>query len=337
MADFKIVKLHFLSPLHLSKGKSDDYGECEEILHSDTLKSALYVCARQLFGANEIGDDDSFFKSFQISSAFPFYKEELFFPKPMAKIQPFKNEEIPEELQAKKHKKVGYLGKSYFEDLINEQKLYLSKNDLTVDGKFVSNHAAIKKLATPIFKAEVQQRVTIPADYSEDPTPYYVDRLFFAQGAGLWFAYKGNDETFEKISKALKLLGDSGIGTDRSVGNGQFESSTSEMSLKVPENAAHQLSLSLWCPQKEELNDSFLKNSSYGLIKRGGYIASPDKLEHLTLRKKSIHMFTEGSIFPNTKTLEGKIANLKPDIKTVTQNVWRDGLAFMIPINKAEV
>jgi CRISPR type III-A-associated RAMP protein Csm4 len=337
MADFKIFKLHFLAPLHLSKGKTDDYGESEEILHSDTIKSALYVSARQLFGANEIGNNESFFNSFQISSAFPFYEDELFFPKPMAKIQPFKNDEIKEELQAKKHKKVAYLGKSYFEDLINDQKLHLSKDDLTTDGKFISNHAAIKKLATSIFKSEVQQRVTIPADYSEDPTPYYVDRLFFAQGAGLWFAFKGNDETFEKVSKALNLLGDLGIGTDRSVGNGQFESSVSKMNLRVPENAKHQLSLSLWCPLKEEINDSFLKSSSYGLVKRGGYIASPAKMEHLTLRKKSIYMFTEGSIFPNHKVLKGKISNLKPDIAIVTQDVWRDGLAFMIPINKAEV
>lgn len=337
MADFKIFKLHFLAPLHLSKGKTDDYGESEEILHSDTIKSALFVCARQLFGANEIGDNDSFFNSFQISSAFPFFEDELFFPKPMAKIQPFKNEEIPEEFQAKKHKKVVYLGKSYFEDLINEQKLSISKDDLTVDGKFVSNHTTIKKLASPIFKSEVQQRVTIPADYSEDPTPYYVDRLFFAQGAGLWFAFKGDDKMLELVSKALKLLGDSGIGTDRSVGNGQFESSQSIMSLHTPENAKHQLSLSLWCPQEEEISESFLKNSSYGLIKRGGYIASPAKMEHLTLRKKSIYMFTEGSIFPNNKILKGKVANLKPDIAVVTQDVWRDGLAFMIPINKAEV
>ncbi len=337
MADFKIFKLHFIAPLHLSKGKSDDYGESEEILHSDTIKSALYVCARQLFGAKEIGDDDSFFNSFQISSAFPFYQDELFFPKPMTKIQPFRNEEIKEELQAKKHKKIAYLGKSYFEDLINNQKLHISKDDLTADGKFVSNHAIIKNLATSIFKSEVQQRVTIPADYSEDPTPYYVDRLFFAQGAGLWFAFKGDDKTFELVSKTLKLLGDSGIGTDKSVGNGQFESSESLMSLDIPENAKYQLSLSLWCPTREDVDHSFLKNSSYGLIKRGGYIASPAKMEHLTLRKKSIYMFTEGSIFPNDKILKGKVSNLKPDISIVTQDVWRDGLAFMIPINKAEV
>lgn len=336
MADFKIIKLYFLAPLHLSKGKADDYGESEEILHSDTIKSALYVCARQLFGENEIRNDESFFSSFQISSAFPFYKDELFFPKPMAKIQPFKTGEIKEELHAKKHKKLSYLGKSYFEDLINDQKLSISKEHLTQDGKFLSNHVDVSGLKTPIFKSDVQQRVTIPTDFVKNPTPYYVDRLFFTQDAGLWFAFKGDDKTFSIIKKALLLLGDSGVGTDRSVGNGQFVAKVSTMSLSLPTNASHQMSLSLWCPAKAEVLDSFLKDSSYGLIKRGGYIASPDKVEHLSLRKKSIYMFTEGSIFPNNRTLIGKVCDLKPDITIVTQNVWRDGLAFMIPINKAE-
>ncbi len=337
MAEFKIVKLRFLAPLHLSKGKEDDYGESEEILHSDTIKSALYVCAREVFGENEIGNDDAFFKSFQISSAFPFYKDEIFFPKPMVKVQPFKTDEIKEELHAKKHKKLSYLGKSYFEDLINDQKLSISKEHVTPDGKFVSSHEQVISLKTPIFKSDVQQRVTIPTDYAGNPTPYYVDRLYFTENAGLWFAFKGDDKAFDLVKKALMLLGDSGIGTDRSVGNGQFEVSFGSVNLTLPKNASYQMSLSLWCPTKEEMADSFLKESSYGLIKRGGYIASPAKAEHLTLRKKSVYMFTEGSIFPNSRNLHGKVCNLKPDIAIVTQNVWRDGLAFMIPINKVEV
>lgn len=337
MADYKIIKLHFLSPLHLSKGKENDYGESEEILHSDTIKSALYVCARQLFGNDEIGDDESFFQSFQISSAFPFFMDELFFPKPMMKIQPFKNEEVKEELQAKKHKKVSYLGKSYFEDLINQQRLHLSPNFITPDGKFVSNHPNMQKLEGSIFKADVQQRVTIPLDYAENPTPYYVDRIYFAKNAGLWFAFNGDDKVFKLVQKALKLLGDSGIGTDRNVGNGQFEATFSTMNLSLPSNPNYQMSLSLWCPQKSELTSDILQKSSYGLIKRGGYIASPAKIEHLTLRKKSVYMFTEGSIFPVGQTLVGKICNLKPDTTMVEQNVWRDGLAFMIPINKPEI
>ena len=331
--EFKIFKLRFHSPLHLSKGKEDDYGESEQVLHSDTLKSALYVCARKLFGSETIGDDDTFFKRFRISSAFPFYNGELFFPKPMMRLQPFDVKEISEEKQAKSHKKIGFLGKTYFEDLIGANQMTIQQAHLVSGGKFVSNHPEVLKLENkPILKSDVQQRVTIPADYSEDPTPYYVDRIFFTEGAGFWFAVDNNEDgIMEIIEKALTLLGDEGIGTDRAVGNGHFEATTDKLQLTLPDKATHQLLLSLYCPQQSELSQSLLQSSSYGLLKRGGYLASPDKTEHLTLRKKSVYMFTEGSVFETNMPITGKIENLKPTYSGLSQNVWRDGLAFCIP------
>lgn len=333
--EYKIFKLHFRSPLHISKGKEDDYGESEQILHSDTLKSALFVCARKLFGTDKIGDSKAFFERFRLSSAFPFYKGELFFPKPMLRLQSFQKEEISEEKQAKTHKKIGFLGQQYFEDLIGSNKMEIPKAHLFSGGKFLSNHTDLGNLGNEsILASEVQQRVTIPADYSADPTPYYVDRIFFSDGAGLWFAFEGNDETYNIIEKALKLLGDEGVGTDRAVGNGNFEVTNETLQLTLPVNATHQLLLSLYCPQKSELNKSLLLSSSYGLLKRGGYLASPDKIEHLTLRKKSVYMFLEGSVFETTQPLNGKIENLRPTYSGLSQDVWRDGLAFSIPTLK---
>ena len=333
---YTIFKLHFQSPLHLSKGKTDDYGESEEVLHADALKSALYVCARQLLGADVVGDTDAFFKRFRISSAFPFVGNELFFPKPQAKVQPFLESEVAAERQAKKHKKLAFLGQAYFEDLITVRKRSLLSDHFTVDGRFVSDHADVRALKdTPVFATDVQQRVTIPANYEEDPLPYYVDRLYFNDQAGLWFAFQPNDDSaYKDVLAALKLLGDNGVGTDRSVGNGQFTVSESTISLRVPDKPTHQLLLSLWCPEKQEIDTDFLHQSAYGLIKRGGYIASPDRPEHLTFRKKSIYMFTEGSVFQYRpeKPLIGKVVDLQPDTPEVVQHVWRDGLAFTIPI-----
>ncbi|GAA4410258.1 type III-A CRISPR-associated RAMP protein Csm4 [Nibrella viscosa] len=333
---YRVLKMHFRSPLHLSKGKTDDYGESEEVLHADTLKSALFVCARQVLGAESVSDTDAFFKKFRISSAFPFVGNELFFPKPQARVQPFRDDEIIQERQAKKHKKLAFLGQSYFEDLINERKRHLRAADFTADGRFVSDHTDVRTLGeTPVFATDVQQRVTIPANYEEDPLPYYVDRLYFSETAGLWFAFSSHDETvYADVRAALKCLGDNGVGTDRSVGNGQFEVSEATLTLAVPDQPTHQLLLSLWCPEQTELDADFLGQSAYGLVKRGGYIASPDRPEHLTYRKKSIYMFTEGSVFPHRpgKPLLGKVADLQPDTPEVTQHVWRDGLAFAIPI-----
>jgi len=46
---YRVFKLRFPGGLHLAKGKSE-YDQSDTILHSDTLKSALFVCALQLFG-----------------------------------------------------------------------------------------------------------------------------------------------------------------------------------------------------------------------------------------------------------------------------------------------
>lgn len=333
---YTVFKLHFRSPLHLSKGKTDDYGTSDELLHADTLKSALYVCARQLLGAEAVGDTDAFFRRFRISSAFPFVGDELFFPKPQARIQPFQNDDVPEERQAKKHKKVQFLGRSYFEDLITHGQRHLHSAHFTADGRFVSDHPHMRVLGdTPVFATDVQQRVTIPANYEDDPLPYYVDRLYFSETAGLWFAFTGHDDTAQAdVRAALKLLGDNGIGTDRSVGNGQFTISETTLTLTVPDQPTHEMLLSLWCPEQAELTTDFLEESAYGLIKRGGYIASPDRIEHLIYRKKSIYMFTEGSVFPARpgQPLTGKIVDLQPVAPEVKQHVWRDGSAFSIPI-----
>lgn len=335
---YTVLKLRFVSPLHLAKGKTDDYGESEELLHADALKSALFVCARQVLGAEVVGDTDAFFQRFRISSAFPFVGNELFFPKPQAKVQAFPDGEIDEKRQAKKHKKLAFLGQSYFEDLITDRKKYLRKADFITDGRFVSDHADVRALGNvPVFATDVQQRVTIPANYTEDPLPYYVDRLYFSQSAGLWFAFEptdGDATIYADVLAALKCLGDNGIGTDRSVGNGQFEVIEAELTLNVADVPTHDLLLSLWCPQQAEIDAHFLAQSAYGLVKRGGYMASPDRPEHLTYRKKSIYMFTEGSIFPHRadKSLIGKVADLKPDAPEVIQHVWRDGLAFTIPV-----
>ena len=335
---FRVLKLCFRSPLHLSKGKTDDYGQSDELLHADTLKSALYVCARQLLGADAVGDSDAFFRRFRISSAFPFVGQELFFPKPSVRIQAFDTSEVPDDRQAKKHKKLAFLGQRYFEDLITDQKRTLRLADLTADGRFLSDHPDAKETVGAettnklVFATDVQQRVTIPTDYADDPLPYYVDRLYFNDNAGLWFAFDGDDAAYADVLAALRLLGDNGVGTDRSVGNGQFYVDQQDLVLRLPDHPTHQVLLSLWCPQKTELDDAFLQNSAYGLIKRGGYIASPDRPEHLTYRKKSVYMFTEGSIFPAGRPLVGKVENLKPDAAGVTQNVWRDGLAFALPI-----
>ena len=148
---FTIVKLHFgRSVLHLSRGK-EDYDQGEEMLHSDTLKSALFVAALHLYPQHS--DEKAgkqFLESFSLSSAFPFYGGEYFFPKPVTKTQTMAGMKEDDPKQSKKLKKLSFLGKSYFEDLLSGGKRKIEQKHIH-DGSWVSDHP-------DLFREEIERK-----------------------------------------------------------------------------------------------------------------------------------------------------------------------------------
>jgi len=325
LQQYDCVKMHFTAPLHLSRGRMD-YDKSENLFHSDALISALFVAARQLGAAeSEILD---MLDAVRVSSAFPFWKDEYFFPKPMARIS-FDIKEVPVEKQGKPFKNIRYLGKTWFEKAINGTTGLIEVKKHLSEKAFLSDYAV-----KPIFKPNVTQRVTILPDHSGDSTPFYTERLFFEPYAGLFILAKWENEQAKGLfQRAFRLLGDLGIGTDRSVGNGFFEPKFTTLSLNVPEAASHQMALGLYLPNKEELMPEVLENSTWGLIKRGGYIAGAKDPEHTSLRKRSVYMFEEGSVFPNI-SLSGKRIDLKPDWQGLDHAIWREGRPIFINFQK---
>ncbi len=333
------VKLAFDTPLHLSQGKGD-YETSYDLLHSDSLKAALFVSGLQL--GYDLGKD--FFGKFRLSSGFPYHGKEYFFPRPMS---PFPLKLGKDQLDAaKKVKKLQFIGKSYFEkvlkgDALSANERIVPKQHLLQGGKFLSSTLAENQL---ILKKAEQQRVTIPhAHTGEAPTPFYLERIFLEEGAGYYFLLEVDDDNLKKKLKAmLRLLGDQGIGTDRHVGNGLFTFDADKhwkegFELEVPDNADRQVGMSLYLPEKTELSPAFLSESAYLLRKRGGWLASPSDNTYLTFRKRSVYMFSEGSVFPSTeKRLEGKCEDLKPlfedDHPPFPHEVWRDGQALFLPM-----
>jgi len=321
----EIAKLHFKSPLHLSKGKSG-LDTSFEVLHSDTLKSALFVCALELDLIQAI-EAKQFFQGFTISSAFPFINSELFFPK----LEWMPSSFTQNTSLRKVIKKIKYFGKSAFEELLKGE-LVLAEN--LIKEKYFYTQFSVKH--NQPFKSETVQRVVVNRTSEQDNDTFYTERLFFSEDCGLFFIIDFKDDKFRNIiQSALSILGENGVGSDTSVGNGHFEFNGFEkIAFEYAQNANMQVALSLYAPKAGEVNEKeFINNSAYSLIKRGGYIASPEDFDNSTLRKKSVIMFNEGSVFPNTKILEGDIKDLKPDIPTVNHSIWRDGRALFLPCN----
>ncbi len=337
-----ILLRRFKGGMHLSLGKEGNYDKTASALHSDTLKSAIAVCALQL-GLSEGGEAlRDFMASFRISSAYPMAE----MPEGLRYFFPIPN--IVDRLKvtggdSKKAKKIGYVEQKLFEKLLQ------GANEIDsdcIEGKFA--FAEKPKDITDkwrVFDTDAQQHVAIPRYMTtDDSTPYFVDKWYFDEEGGLFFLTDAAGDILQKLIACLRLLADNGIGTDRTTGQGQFEfdadNDVQPITLSLPDNPTHQMALSLYCPPDNEMDKSALCESYYTLIERGGYIASPANDNHLSLRKKMVYMLGEGSIFPGGEARKGKIVDLKPDnvaLQEIGQSevnhpIWRDGTSIFVPI-----
>lgn len=332
--DYKIYKLRFTSPLHIGDERSD-YDNSLTTIHSDTLYAALTACIAKVGGSHiaEKGD-----LGFSVSSLFPYYQRKekstpiYFLPKS-------KRVELPNENQltiAKKIKKVQWLGLSYFQKQIDGISLFKGVNLNHVRGGYLCE----QEIPQDFMYSEVQTRVAVPRygvdGHKDDAEPFYMERIRFSDHSGMFFLAAGDTTHLEN---ALNVLQYEGIGTDRTVGNGYFawEKGKKE-DLKIRfSSSSKMMSLSMFCPKPSEVPNLLKGNdTSYDFKRRGGWVTSAG---HNTIRKNTVYMFTEGSVFNAQKSIEGietygEIHDLKPGIlkSKVPHPMWRSGKAIFIPV-----
>jgi CRISPR-associated protein Csm4 len=309
--EFDIIHMSFKSPLHLSRGK-DLYATSDAVLHSDTIKSAIFAAALQSGDTFFKDKDKDFFDSFWLSSAMPFCGQDYFFQRPLSWEWDSDNKDL---------KKITYLNQKDFENALKNQ------TNLSLD---YSKLSFWEKLQT--------QRVKIPHELEDSESqPFYLEKLYFKEGTGLYFIIQTDKTGEEKecflnnLMGVMRLLGDNGIGLQRNLGNGRFEAKREKLTIEVPSNPNAVVSFSLYCPQQKEIQENVLKNSFYQLIKRGGWLSSPENEDFISFRKRSVHMFTEGSVFPfSNLDVKGHVWDLKPE-KVDMHEVWRDGRSIFLP------
>jgi CRISPR-associated protein Csm4 len=332
----EIIKLHFKTPLHFGRG-SEEMDKTELVYHSDSLKSAIYSIGIGLF--EQWKDADFFFNGFNLSSCFPYSANEYFLPRPHLK-QKFHFKNTPDDLTPKKSKKIEFVTKSFFENIIlqKHEDLEIDEDLITPDQNFICGKSETARKC--LYKSDVQQRVAIPleGDLNEDgkgkeSRPFYIDRIYFEDGCGLFFLVQFHDERLkDQILQCLKILGENGIGTDRTVGNGLFEFELLDTPIIINVNSAQNkyMPLGLYLPTESEIKETNLDNSAWSLFKRGGYMGGSNDEDKMHLRKKSIYMFGEGSVFESNIELKGKYIDLRPDWDTPIHPVWRCGMPLML-------
>jgi len=151
--------------------------------------------------------------------------------------------------------------------------------------------------------------------------------------SGLYFLveFPTADPTIEQtFFQVLSLLGDAGIGGERSSGAGQFEAEVMDCSpdwvnvTGFNDGTQHSLMSLFWQPQ---ITPEMLTEASFELKERGGWITSPTA--DAPQRRQSVRMFTEGSVFGFRPG--GALADVTPR-QFRAHRVYRSGICLSLPI-----
>ena len=331
MAQFTIFKLHFTTPLHIGLGRTS-YDSSASDLRSDTLSAALAAFKAQHGATSQ--EIRCFLDSFVLSSAFPFEGNRYFLPKPLHldRILIDGKEDVT---YRKMLKSIRFIESSVWKDFIHTEKPTISASQ--IHGEFVT--VQNDNDFTIPYQKQVIQRVAVSRNGEDPANPFFFEWGFFdgQHDAGLFFIADATQSVIQELEVLLKELGETGIGTDKTVGGGQFVVSKGIIELPSEQGNAW-LSLSLYIPTPEEQKQSKLALSFYNILQRGGYMAGSTNNQLRHLWKKSIYMFEEGSVFCIDAKPQGQIADLQPAWNSPEMHpVYRSGKALFVPIKLSDV
>lgn len=352
MGEWKLFRLEFGRNLAHFGELGIGMESTNEMVRSDTLFSGWIGAYVRLF-PDKIDELIEKFNSgkqppFRLSSTFIYRKvgEEIIYYLPRPFQRPLKFPEDSLEF-AKEYKNLSYLPLQVW------QRWYQGEGFSDADKQRLIAKAKTKKTKRNQLKEKGFEKVKIPKTVVDRMTRatniYYVEFVRYqseANGndvnslAGLYFlAYFPEPDFSKTFSAVLNFLGEEGMGGLRSRGAGQF--TVTEISilpnsiwhdvLNFSGGQRHGLISLFWDDNSDLISVENLKNSSYELLKRSGWIvASPTGAQK---RRQSVQMFGEGSVFPFKP--EGKLADVTPDGFTA-HKVYRSGISVSLPIKIEE-
>ena len=355
MSNWRLVRLDFgRSPVHFGE-VGIGIEESSERVRSDTLFSGWVNAYVRLFNVAAL---ESLFARFPIadsnnsenlapvrfSSTFIYTENSqsytYYLPRPNIKPQGYP----PEDLAFfKAYKKLKYLPLDVWqrwyqgsgisdrdiEELTLKTKVKETNGDLNTAGVF--DYSKTYQTAT-YPKVSIDRRTAATNFYHTGFTQFNCDS---SQRSGLYFLINFpqiDAELEDRLHAALNLLGENGLGGERSSGAGRFaveywrELSSKWQDLVNFSGSEYHCLLSLFW--RESIEENFLDNSSYELIERGGWIGSP--FSGRQLRRKKVYMFAEGSVF--TSPPAGQLAVVTPDGFN-KHPIYRSGISLSLPIN----
>jgi CRISPR-associated protein Csm4 len=349
MSVWKLVELNFgRSPAHFGE-VGIGMEETSDRVRSDALFSAWVSVYARLFGKNAVEELLGLFPSkeqpklippFCISSTFIYRqvaqqeKTIYYLPRPLK----FPNNYPDDDLAFfKTYKKLSYLPLEVW------QRWYQGNGfDTDADTKELVTHTTtggfqgeLSKLGTFEYNKafQIAKVPKIAVDRVTSATNLYhtgfVQFEWEKNPAGLYFLLQlspNGEKLANKLQAALHLLGEEGIGGERSSGAGRFTVKWTELPetwqkvVNFSTGSHHTLMSLFW---DTSITTDFLDKASYEIQERGGWMAENQ------VRRQMVRMFSEGSVF--LAPTEGKLVDVTPK-RFKKHRIYRSGISLSLPI-----
>ena len=293
----RLYRLYFDTPLKLKPEIEGKFILKPDMLpKSDTIFAAVANVIAEIDGVETLKE---FCKGNpRFSSAFPFHKDKLFFPKPLKPLA---------EIERDKNLHKAWKKKIWIEhELLKRPKAVLD----VINSEERKSEFFIAKEEIPKFYNVNEVVRNAKHRINEQTQIFSVYTLSFTKNSGLFFLYSGE----VNIDEAVKILGEGGLGGGKTVGYGKFIAKGEDYSWEI--SGKWNLLLSLCLPKRSEVER--LRESYYSLIEREGWTNSS--------RKRKVRVLTEGSVIP--RKIEGRI--LEEHVDGV--KIYRNYLALTLPM-----
>jgi CRISPR-associated protein Csm4 len=358
MPRLDIYRLTFRDGLHIGR---HGIGQENVLAHipSDTLFAAL-TSVRVYWR----GDADQWIARFKsrpalrLTSAFPYAGGVRFYPRPfiVPRIKASNAGEM-HRIAPKNWRKIQFVSEGILKHLligeIPESLLLPERNEEPREGISLQNGSLWltkeerdklpKSMTTKKIKNQVENltlkaiqrrnvwvEMTIPRvrvdRVSNTSEIFHTGRIQFAEGCGLWFGIQWEDKTLRpEVEEMLHILGDSGLGAERSVGYGAFKFQREEMeqTWNDPKASGQLYLLSRYYPVDQADTTSLLdETAAYDLVYVAGRVQTPGAANQ---RRRGVHLVAEGSIVGGSAV--GGLATVTP-IGAFPHDVYRYGFAL---------
>ncbi len=280
---FTVYRLQFPNGVHFGAGTLWD---SMNTLPADTFFSALCQEALAHGGETELEALTSAVRegSFRLSDLFPFVGEKLYLPKP---LYPVTRDQEGDSIVKKSFKKLRYIPVSQWDNYLRGE-----LNPVEAVGQL--QHLGKSSVRT-MSASRTPEKLE-----SGDMLPYSVGVYHFRPGSGLSLIAGFADEKLQDhFDTLLHSLSYSGIGGKRSAGLGRFTAEKMAVPAVLEQRLRGEktpcMALSVCMTETDEL-ENVMESARYLLLKRSGFIASPDYAPELR-RKRDFYSFCAGSCF----------------------------------------